>query len=92
MTQLPPQTLGIDIGGLRIKYVRMSGQDKVHFDIIELEPSERSTEGMLSVLKKIVDHAGPDHRVGIGVPGIVRLGGGVVVQSPNFPTWENFNL
>ena len=92
MTQLPPQTLGIDIGGLRIKYVRMSGQDKVYFDIIELEPSDRSTEGMLSVLKKIVDHAGPDHRVGIGVPGIVRLGDGVVVQSPNFPTWENFNL
>lgn len=84
--------LGIDIGGLRIKVVRLVDGEAHDLEIIDLEEKDRSPDGMIQRLTAIVEEMGGKLPIGIGVPGIVRKDGGVVVQSPNFPTWHDFAL
>lgn len=92
MLNPPKRALGIDIGGLRIKHVRLNEGRREDFGVIELEDVDRSPHGMLARLESIVADHGSDVPVGIGVPGIVRKVDGMIVQSPNFPAWNDFDL
>jgi len=91
------EAIGLDIGGLRIKaaHVRFEEDGCVIVDhrVVARGPAERSEEGMTARLAVIVNELDETGTlpVGIGVAGIVRSGG-VVVRSPNYPDWCDFEL
>jgi glucokinase len=70
----------------------MEAGQKSDFGVIDLQEADRSPEGMLLRLEDIVGRYASDFAVGIGVPGIVRTKDGHIVQSPNFPSWNDFDL
>lgn len=92
MTKKSKEAIGIDIGGLRIKYVRLRDGKFEGFNVIDLQELDRSVDGILSRLETLINSEDSDIPVGIGVPGIVRTSDRVVVKSPNFPSWDHLNL
>lgn len=90
--------IGVDLGGtnLKIGAVSPSGELLFRTDM----PSDVE-EGRDAVLKKILN-AIEDTRhmikgkrlagIGIGIPGVIDIESGVVVQSPNISVWDGYNI
>lgn len=89
--------IGVDLGGtnLRIAAVDDSGRvlDKVSLGtgvargrsavLDEMCAAIKQTSGKLAGARKLVG-------IGIGVPGIIDMGSGMLRQSPNLPGWEDY--
>ena len=89
--------IGVDLGGtnLRIAAVDESGRvlDKVSLGtevargrsavLDEMCAAIKQTSGKLACARKLVG-------IGIGVPGIIDMGSGMLRQSPNLPGWEDY--
>jgi glucokinase len=89
--------IGVDLGGtnLRIAAVDDSGRvlDKVSLGtgvargrsavLDEMCAAIQQTSGKLAGARKLVG-------IGIGVPGIIDMGSGMLRQSPNLPGWEDY--
>ena len=89
--------IGVDLGGtnLRIAAVDESGRvlDKVSLGtevargrsavLDEMCAAIKQTSGKLAGARKLVG-------IGIGVPGIIDMGSGMLRQSPNLPGWEDY--
>jgi|GEM_PF-101888 len=92
--------IGIDLGGTNLRVAAITQQGDV------LEKSERESEvykGREKVVELLLKELEAIRRslegkgmqlsgVGLGVPGIINLKEGIVVQSPNFPDWNEFPL
>lgn len=91
-------SIGVDLGGtnLRASAVARSGRVLEDFQI----PTEASdgpehvVERMVQGIREVREgHSGKDLiGIGVGVPGLVRLDSGVIVEAPNLPGWNDFPL
>lgn len=77
--------LGVDIGGTGVRAARVDGA-RVTTDVHRAELEHRSVDEVVQAVAGLHDRLGGS-RVGVGVPGFVTPHG-VVVASPNFPTWN----
>jgi glucokinase len=84
--------IGIDVGGTFIKAALVS-------EAGEIKKRTRIETGASGGVAEIESRIGKVHGdlsvsglagVGIGVPGMVRVDDGVVVQSPNIPAWKGY--
>src|SRR5438105_13399421 len=97
MTEQARFAIGVDLGGtnMRIAAVDESGK--------QLELITTSTEvkrgrdlvvadicDAIRALRKKFDGRGQFAGTGIGVPGIIDMASGTVLQSPNLPDWANY--
>lgn len=92
--------LGVDLGGSNISAALLTARGK----IVRLEKTQTlAEEGPDKVIRRIVGlirslqkNAGIQARnvaaIGIGAPGIIDIGRGVVLSSPNLPGWKNIPL
>lgn len=88
--------LGVDVGGTRVKagLVAEDGSlDRVQ--VLGVEARDRTEDGIVALLAAL--HASyrdtaPIAAVGIGIPGAVDVGAGIVTKSPNFPAWSDLRL
>jgi glucokinase len=96
---MPSYAIGVDLGGtnLRISAVDESGkllskttlgtQVSLGREHVVNELS-RATEDMRNKYQGAFELCG----IGVGVPGLIDIESGRVVQSPNLPGWENFDV
>jgi len=90
--------IGIDLGGTFIKAAALDPTGKVKArSRVPTEVSgghERVVANMLATVKGLEREMGGETPMGlgIGVPGVLDLEGGIVTKSPNFPGWEGFPL
>jgi glucokinase len=84
--------VGIDVGGTFIKAALVSETGEVK----KRTKIETAAAGGAGEIENRIGQAYGDLAepglagVGIGVPGMVRMDSGVVVQSPNIPAWKNY--
>ena len=87
--------VGIDIGGSGVRAARVEGASP-EGPIAREELAERTLPEVAAAVERAVfrvsrgGEGGRVERVGVGVPGFVREG--VVIASPNFPTWQDLPL
>jgi glucokinase len=97
----PQVVIGVDIGGTRIKTalldpVRQQVQEHHRFDTSATRGPEAILADLSSSLKKMSRQAKQRGYVlagvGVGSAGLIDLGHGTVITSPNLPGWVNFPL
>jgi len=89
--------LGVDLGGTSIKFGIVSDKGKL---IKKISVRTEAEKGPKSVIKKIIAGineltANSKHKfrgIGIGCPGVVTPGKGIVENPPNFPGWNKVNI
>ena len=91
--------IGIDIGGTSIKGASINEKgevlDRFSLDVNKKDSPEKTVGELCDIINKFIkDHNYQDEvkGIGVGVPGIADFDVGVVISSPNLPTWNNFNL
>lgn len=88
--------IGVDLGGtnLRIAAVSPTGEilEKIALDTEVKEGRERVIADMCGAIEELCGRMGSGRLagIGIGVPGIINLGTGMIRQSPNLPGWSDF--
>jgi len=92
--------VGIDVGGTRVKagLVRSGSVDNTI--VTTITPGDKTEEGMLVLLDASVEgvcvgagiKATDIDGIGIGIPGALRHRDGVIVKSPNFRIWDEFQI
>lgn len=92
--------IGVDLGGhhLRGAWVSPKGQlfDPIKWETKVSEGKEKILNRMVQLVDELLKNppAGVDPKdllgVGFGIPGILHLKKGLVIQSPNFPDWKRF--
>lgn len=88
--------VGIDVGGTNIKAgIVTRGGMIIHRVIHKIRSDERTEEGIVFTIKRIVEEV--EYKVGlrcqgvgIGLPGFIDMARGIVTVSPNYPEWKNF--
>ena len=91
--------IGIDIGGTSIKGASINENGEI-FDRFSLKVEKAdSPEKTIGALADIINDFLKTHKynepvsgIGVGVPGIADFDKGVVISSPNLPTWNGFNI
>ncbi len=97
---MPEPVVGIDLGATRIKAGMVRGEKIVGTVVVNLDPPDRSQEGIVRRLAGVVEELSgrflePGERprgIGIGSPGAIRHAEGVIVRAPNFDAWNDFEL
>ena len=91
--------LGIDIGGTSIKGASINEQGKIldrfALDVNKKDSPEKTIGELSNIINEFVkthQYSEPISGIGVGVPGIVDFDLGVVLSSPNLPTWNGFNI
>lgn len=91
--------IGVDIGGGSIKGAAITSKGKILDGFTLPMDKEASQEVMFSRLADTIKNFIDTHKyeeeisgVGLGVPGILDKANGIVISSPNMPTWSNFNI
>lgn len=91
-------SIGVDLGGtnLRASAVTPKGEVLEDFQIATDagDGPEHVVDRMVQGIREVQEgHSGKDLiGIGVGVPGLVRLGTGVIAQAPNLPGWNDFPL
>jgi glucokinase len=88
-------TIGVDLGGTKILAVRVDDDGNAGEIVKRSTPLDRGADGVIDAIVEVIDEVGRDGvaAVGIGSPGIVVPGLGVVGHAPNLPGWtENVPL
>ena len=84
--------VGIDVGGTKTKMAFLDGDElRVFFH----EPTPQAPDAALQMLVNGIEDANlpsPVEAVGIGCPGPLDQGTGVVHSPPNLPQWDNFAI
>ena len=88
--------IGVDLGGtnLRVAVITAEGEllEKVTASTKALRVSDRVLDVMAGEIRRLSSkHSGlgPLFGIGIGIPGILDLGAGILRKSPNLPGWED---
>lgn len=98
MSRPDRMAVGVDLGGTMIKSLAVDEAGRV------VARASRPTEvhagqdqvvrNLAAVVQELTGSLGPGlvKPVGVGVPGVLDVGKGLVIASPNFPGWEGFPL
>ncbi len=82
-------SVGVDIGGTRLKFGCVSGDRVVRRAVRSLEPTDRTPEGLVRTLARGVADVAPGpgalQSIGLGIAGVLSADGRRVLQSPNLP-------
>lgn len=91
--------IGVDIGGTSIKGALVNEKGQI-IDRFSMKVSKSNSA--LEEINKLCDIINdtikrnkldePISGIGIGIPGILDMDQGIVILSPNLPTWSNFNI
>jgi glucokinase len=84
-------TIGIDVGGTKIYGVLVDDGVIVH-EAKRSTPSGPGPDAVLDAIAKVVAKVDPDgssSTIGVGVPGPVRPGTGIVPLAANLPGWDD---
>jgi glucokinase len=89
--------IGVDLGGTNMRIAALDGSGK-QLELIttstEVKRGRESVVGdicdAIRALRKKFDGRFDFTGTGIGVPGIIDMGTGTVLQSPNLPDWANY--
>lgn len=86
--------IGVDVGGSKIRLGVLDEQGKILRQAIQETEAQAGFDRVLHQLKSIIQSAIDREVVGIGVgvPGPVDFGKGMVEFCPNLPGWENVAL
>ena len=91
--------MGVDIGGGSIKGAAITSKGKILDGFSIPMDKEASQEEMFKRLADTIKNFVDTHKyeeeisgIGLGVPGILDKANGIVISSPNMPTWSNFNI
>ena len=91
--------VGIDIGGTSIKGAVINDEGKVltrfAMDVNKSASGEKEVNRFCDVMINSLHEYDPHMKlegVGIGMPGILDMDKGVVVSSPNLPTWDGLDI
>jgi len=93
--------IGVDLGGQNIRgaWVNPKGQlfDPIKWETKVGEGKEKVLNRMVQLVEELLKNPPPGCNpsenllgVGFGIPGILHLKKGLVVQSPQFPDWKRF--
>jgi len=94
-------SIGVDLGGNNIRgaWVNTKGQlfDPIKWDTKVSEGKEKVLGRLVQIVEELLKNPPPDCEpsrdllgVGFGIPGILHLKKGLVIQSPQFPDWKRF--
>ena len=90
-------TIGIDIGGTKVDTALIDKSGKIistHYRL--LDPTRDAEKTIAAVIDSIGicfrESGKTSSAIGIGVAGQIDKTNGVVLQSPNLPTWHNIPL
>lgn len=99
MTSTPRCQIGFDVGGTGLKAALVqSGQiiTQVAADTPAQAPPDDAIAVMLGLIRELQQRAEAQkltiEGVGLGIAGLIDAPAGVVVTSPNLPTWQNVPL
>lgn len=92
--------IGVDLGGTNVRAAVVNRDGEV---LAKHKEATRASEGRERVLSRLVeiirDLEGQARTreytvagLGVGAPGVIEAGKGIVVKSPNLPDWNNFAL
>lgn len=92
--------LSVDLGGTNLRLAALDGSGKIirhtALDSSTVRDSAALTECLAVELKKIQSDPalkeGSVQGVGLGIPGLVDVRKGTILQSPHFPQWNHFDL
>jgi glucokinase len=83
------QSVGIDIGGTAIKAGAITPEGKILAER-SVEPHfERGPQAVLDAIADVARELGAREGLGIGVPGLLKLESGFLIDSPNLPGFRN---
>jgi glucokinase len=96
-------TIGVDLGGENIRgaWVNSKGQlfDPIKWETKVSEGKEKVLGRLVALVEELLKNPPPDCDpstdligVGFGIPGILHLKKGLVIQSPQFPDWKRFAI
>jgi glucokinase len=92
--------IGVDLGGTNVRAAVVNRDGEV---LARHKEATRASEGRERVLSRLVEiirdlelqARNKQYEVaglGVGAPGVIEAGKGIVVKSPNLPDWNNFAL
>lgn len=81
--------VGVDIGGTGVRAARVDADGGIG-SAVRRAPADRDPDSVIAAVVDAVRETGPANAVGVGCPGFIR--DGVVVASPNFPSWRDVSL
>lgn len=88
--------LGLDIGGTNIKTVILSSEYVLRSQFETPSNASLSPQSVRDSIRSVIEHAITSHghidKIGIGCAGSVNTKTGVVINSPNFQSWNNIPL
>ncbi len=91
--------IGVDIGGTSIKGATVNDKgiilDRFSLKVKKSDTPEVTLGNLCDIInkfKKEHNYDEPIAGIGIGAPGMINFKSGIVLSSPNLPTWTNFNL
>jgi len=99
MPKITGEAIGVDVGGLRLKAVRIHRNEdgtivRRSEHVETLRPEDRAPDAMQEKLTALFWSLGAKTPLpcGLAIPGGVRQPDGVVTQAPNFPDWREFDI
>ncbi len=91
--------IGVDIGGTSIKGAFINEQGTILNRFSMKVDKDAAPEGEVAKLCDLIVHDRDELKtneeikgIGIGIPGILDMDEGIIVSSPNLPTWDGFNI
>jgi glucokinase len=101
VSSLSGWAIGVDLGGQNIRgaWVNAKGQlfDPIKWETKVSEGKEKILNRMVQLVEELLKNPPPGCNpsenllgVGFGIPGILHLKKGLVIQSPQFPDWKRF--
>ena len=91
--------IGVDIGGTNLKAGLVDQEGEVLSRLEQAVPVEKTpalvVKTIVEMVQKLIDDPGLSKNllgVGLGVPGGIDVGKGLVTESPHFPRWKNVSL
>lgn len=91
--------IGVDIGGTSIKGASVTNKGQI-LDYFKMDMDNKAPQEVLfNNLANLIENFIKEHKydepisgIGFGIPGIIDRAKGVIISSPNMPTWSNFNI
>lgn len=89
--------VGVDVGGTSIKgaFVNEKGEilDRFSLKVFKTDPVEEVVGKLCDLISEGKEKGNfKVDGIGLGIPGILDMDNGIILSSPNLPTWNNFNI
>ena len=92
-----PDLIAVDLGGTNIRVARFAAPEPPPIAIqktptLAAEGPEAVVGRMIALIEQMTRDSGGPLRIGVGAPGPLDPGRGVVLEAPNLPGWIDFPL